>query len=174
MGYVVLIAYVATIFAANWFIGHVGTCVPDGPCLVPVGFGLEAPSGVLWIGAALFLRDGVQQTLGRRWAIGGIVAGALLSALLSPALALASGAAFLLGEASDMAVYTPLRQRGRVVAAILASGTVGSVVDSALFLWLAFGSLDFLAGQVAGKWEMTLLAAVGVWVWSRRDLRVAV
>jgi hypothetical protein len=37
---------------------------------------------------------------------------------------------------------------------------VGLLVDSVLFLLLAFGSLDFLAGQVVGKAWMTLLALV--------------
>lgn len=56
-----------------------------------------------------------------------------------------------------MAVYTPLEQRG-LIKAVLASNIVGIFVDSAIFLWLAFGSLDFLWGQVVGKVEMTLLA----------------
>jgi hypothetical protein len=34
---------------------------------------------------------------------------------------------------------------------VLASGVVGAAVDSALFLWLAFGSLDYLTGQIVGK-----------------------
>ena len=44
-------------------------------------------------------------------------------------------------------------------SAVLASGLAGSVVDSALFLSLAFGSIDYLAGQVLGKFWMSLLAA---------------
>ncbi|MEZ5888999.1 MAG: hypothetical protein R3D52_01315 [Xanthobacteraceae bacterium] len=32
------------------------------------------------------------------------------------------------------------------------------MVDSIVFLWLAFGSLDFLAGQVVGKAWMVLLS----------------
>ena len=40
------------------------------------------------------------------------------------------------------------------------SNTVGLMVDSALFLWLAFGSLAFFWGQVVGKAWMTLLAVV--------------
>jgi hypothetical protein len=38
---------------------------------------------------------------------------------------------------------------------------VGLVVDSVLFLALAFGSLEFLAGQVVGKaWVTALSVAV--------------
>lgn len=165
LGALALAGYISTVVAANWSIGHLGRCIPDGPCVIPVGFGLWAPSGVLWVGAALFLRDAVQDTLGRRWAIIGILAGAALSWFVAvPAIALASGAAFLLSEAADFVVYTPLRQRDQPLA-VLASGLVGSVVDSAVFLLLAFGSLALLAGQVLGKWEVTLLCAALVWVW---------
>ena len=137
---------------ANWLVQHVGTvCVPAGPCLVPVAPGLLAPSGVLAVGVALVLRDVVQRYLGAAWALGVIVAGTVLSTLVAPpSLVLASGAAFLLSELADFAVYTPLQRRGLVLA-VVASSAVGLVVDSLVFLTLAFGSLDFLAGQVVGK-----------------------
>jgi uncharacterized PurR-regulated membrane protein YhhQ (DUF165 family) len=126
-----------------------------------------APAGVLMAGAALSLRDGVQETMGRRWVAGGILAGAALSALISPQFALASGVAFLVSEAADMAVYTPLRERNRYGAVAL-SNTVGAVVDSALFLWLAFGSLDFIAGQIVGKWWVMLATLAIMWLWRQR------
>jgi len=159
------LAFIACIPAANWMIGHVGTvCVPQGPCLVPVapwgpgGHPLMAPSGVLMIGLALVLRDMVQRRLGRTVALVAIVAGAALSgAVAPPQLIVASAAAFLLSELADFAVYTPLQSRGLVLA-VLASSVVGLVVDSVLFLWLAFGSLEFLAGQILGKLWMVLLA----------------
>ena len=60
--YLTIAAFTLTIPAANWLIGNVGTmCIPDGPCLVPVGFGLAAPSGVLMIGIALVLRDALHE-----------------------------------------------------------------------------------------------------------------
>ncbi|WP_264861180.1 hypothetical protein, partial [Klebsiella pneumoniae] len=72
------------------------TCVPGGPCIIPVGFGLMAPSGVLMVGLALVLRDLVQRWLGLGWSLAGVAAGAALSWFVAPpALALASGAAFL-------------------------------------------------------------------------------
>ncbi|MDP3162492.1 MAG: VUT family protein, partial [Reyranella sp.] len=74
-----------------------------------------------------------------------------------PQLIVASTAAFLLSELADFAVYTPLQSRGLVLA-VLASSVVGLVVDSVLFLWLAFGSLDYIAGQILGKLWMVLLA----------------
>ncbi len=86
------------------------------------------------------------------------MAGAALSgAVAPPQLLVASATAFLLSELADFAVYTPLQSRGLVLA-VLASSVVGLVADSILFLWLAFGSLDYLAGQILGKLWMVLLA----------------
>jgi uncharacterized PurR-regulated membrane protein YhhQ (DUF165 family) len=65
-------------------------------------------------------------------------------------LALASGAAFVLSELADFALYTPL-QRRRLLLAVLVSAGAGLVVDSVVFLSLAFGSLAYLPGQVIGK-----------------------
>jgi uncharacterized PurR-regulated membrane protein YhhQ (DUF165 family) len=171
MRYLVLAAFLACIPAANWLIGNVGVkCIPNGPCLVPVGFGLLAPSGVPVIGAALVLRDFVQATLGPRWTVGAILLGAGLSALIAPpALVVASGTAFLLSELADMAVYTPLRER-RLGLAVLASGVVGAAVDSAAFLWLAFGSLAYIDGQIVGKLWASLAAFLILLAWRRREV----
>ena len=160
IGYVAFALFAATIPVANWLIGNVGTvCIPQGPCLVPVGFGLDAPSGVLMVGAALVLRDIVHERLGAVWALAAIAVGAVLSALLaSPALVVASIAAFALAELADFAVYAPLRKR-HLTAAVLVSGLVGSVIDSAVFLVLAFGSPAHIEGQVVGKMWMTVAAA---------------
>jgi uncharacterized PurR-regulated membrane protein YhhQ (DUF165 family) len=161
-GILALAGFAATIPAANWLISNVGVQFdPHGPHLIPVGFGLMAPSGVLMIGLALVLRDAVHELLGARWAVAAILLGAALSWFIAPAFAIASGVAFLLSEAADLAVYTPLR-RDRLWLAVLASGAVGAAVDSAVFLWLAFGSLDFLAGQVVGKLIMSGLAAAAL------------
>jgi len=58
-----------------------------------------------------------------------------------------------------MAVYAPL-QRKHLALAVLLSGIAGSAVDSAVFLWLAFGSMDFIGGQILGKIWASLAAAV--------------
>jgi uncharacterized PurR-regulated membrane protein YhhQ (DUF165 family) len=171
-GIVYLVLFCLTIPAANWLIGHVGTtCVPNGPCLIPVAPKLMAPSGVLMIGIALVLRDLVQRRLGVGVAALAILAGAAISAFLAPpALVIASAAAFLLSEFADLAVYTPLVRRGFVVAVVVSS-LIGLVVDSIVFLWLAFGSLDFLAGQIVGKAWMVLLSIPLVAWLRRRDER---
>ena len=172
-GVAFLALFALTIPAANWLIGHVGTkCVAGGPCLIPVAPGLMAPSGVIMIGLALVLRDLVQRRLGVRAAVFAVVAGAVLSALIAPpSLVLASAVAFLVAELADLAVFTPLQQRGLVLA-VLASSLVGLVVDSMLFLQLAFGSQQFLAGQVIGKaWMVLLVLPLVAWI-RRRDERL--
>jgi queuosine precursor transporter len=163
-----LVLFGLTIPAANWLIGNVGmVCVPEGPCLIPVAPAILAPSGVLMIGIALVLRDLVQRRLGIGVSTLAVLAGAALSALLAPpSLVLASAVAFLLSEFADLAVYTPLARR-RLVAAVVASSLVGLVVDSMVFLWLAFGSLEFLSGQIIGKTWM-VLASIPLIAWLRR------
>ena len=167
-GIVYVVLFGLTIPAANWLIGHAGTaCAPNGPCVIPVAPGLMAPSGVIMIGLALVLRDLVQRRLGVGIAIVAINVGAALSAVIAPpALVIASTVAFLMSEFADLAVYTPLARR-RLVAAVVASSMVGLVVDSIVFLYLAFGSLDFLLGQIVGKAWM-VVASIPFVAWLRR------
>ena len=152
LGLIAFAAFLALVPLANWMIQHIGTaCVPQGPCLVPVAPGLMAPSGVLTVGVALVLRDVVQRCLGLTFGLLAIVVGTGLSMLVAPtSLVVASGMAFLISEFADFAVYTPLQQR-RLMLAVVASSCLGLVVDSVVFLWLAFDSLAFLPGQVVGK-----------------------
>ena len=172
-GLVFLALFTACIPAANWLIQNVGTtCVPKGPCLIPVAPGVMAPTGVLVVGLAFVFRDLVQRRLGLAWSATAVVVGAGLSALFAPpSLVIASGVAFLLAEMADLLVYTPLQKR-RLVLAVALSSVVGLVVDSMVFLQLAFGSLDFLSGQVIGKAWM-VLAALPFVIWLRaRDNRI--
>lgn len=167
IGWTALVCFLGLIPLANWMIFHVGTvCPPGGPCLLPVAPGVLAPSGVVTVGAALVLRDVVQRCLGAPWSLAAIAAGTVLSTLVAPAaLVIASGTAFALSELADFAVYSPL-QRRRLVLAVIASACVGLTVDSIVFLTLAFGSLQFLPGQIIGK-----LWAVAISIPSIRLLR---
>jgi len=174
-GVVFLALFTACIPAANWLIQHVGTvCPPHGPCLIPVAPGLMAPSAVLVVGLAFVLRDMVQRRLGVGFAALAVIVGAALSALLAPpALVIASGVAFLVSEFADLAVYTPLQKR-RLLLAVVASSVVGLIVDSVIFLQLAFGDLTYLWGQVVGKAWMVLFAVPFI-VWLRsRDERLGI
>lgn len=163
IGAVAFAAFVATVWLANWLINRYGP--------VPVGFGLVAPAGVYVVGAAFLLRDIVHRTLGRWWVAGAIVTGATLAYTVSPRFAVASAVAFLFSELADMVVYTPLADRN-VTSAVLLSNTVGAVVDSLIFLTMAFGSLAFLNGQIVGKLWVTALALPFVFV-ARRHLEPA-
>ena len=165
--YALAAGFLACIPAANWLIGNVGTvCIPQGPCLIPVAPGLMAPSGVLMIGAALALRDAVQEALGRAWVLALVIAGAALSLLFSPpALAIASATAFLLSELLDFAIYDRLRRRA-LAWAVLLSGMAGAVLDSLLFSALAFGTVAWAPGLILAK--LYASAGYALWLWVRR------
>lgn len=152
--------YVGSIVLAAYLVAKYG--------VVPVGLGLYAPAGAYVIGITMVVRDLTQDQLGPKWTYAAILVGTGLAAAVSPTVALASAIAFLGSETIDMLVYTPLRVRGHVVPAILASNLVGTIVDSVLFLLIAFGSLEFLAGQVWAKLLSTALAAVIIGVLHKR------
>ena len=165
-----LAVYGASIIAANWLIRNWGTAVlPDGTHLVPVGFGLMAPSGTYAAGITFIARDIVQRTAGRTWSLVVIIPGAAVSALLSPRLALASATAFFFSELVDYAVFTPLQRRGLVLG-VFASGVAAAIADSTIFLTLAGIPLPVaLPGQLLGKiWIQ--LAATPIVAWLRPRL----
>lgn len=170
-GAVLVLLYMLSIPTANWLISNVGTnCIPNGPCLIPVAPGIMAPSGVLVIGVALVLRDLVQRQFGVIASLTCILAGTVVSTMVaSPSLVIASAAAFLFSELADFAVYTPLAKR-RFVLAVLLSCIAGAIVDSALFLWLAFGSFEHIEGQILGK----LYAALAFIIWRTLRNRVGI
>lgn len=174
-GFTYIVAFIACIPIANWMVGNIGTtCQPNGPCLIPVAPALMAPSGVVMIGLAFVLRDLVQRRLGRIWALGAIAVGVALSAAVAPPpLIVASATAFFISELADFLVYTPL-QRRRFVTAVVAGSTVGLLVDSVIFLWLAFGSLEFFWGQVIGKAWMVLISLPLIYWLRVRDSRTSV
>lgn len=155
----ILAAYIATIPLANWIVDRYG--------IVPVGFGLMAPAAVYVVGIAFTLRDLLHDAYGRIVVVLAILAGAAFSAVIAPRFALASATAFLVSELADLAVYSPLRDRNWI-GAVVASNVVGLVLDSVLFLWLAFGSFAFLPGQIVGKAWMTLAAVLVILTIRRR------
>jgi uncharacterized PurR-regulated membrane protein YhhQ (DUF165 family) len=160
-------AYLLSIPFANWLIDNFGKVqFENGPHVLNVGFGYSAPSGFLAIGFALVARDYVQELFGKRGALIAIFSGVILSFVVNPQLALASGAAFALGEISDFAIYTPIRKKS-IFAAVILSGLVGGLVDSLVFLKIAFGSFEYWQGQVLGKVYMSLIGAVFILLWAR-------
>ena len=94
--------------------------------------------------------------------MGGIIVGAILSYLLAnPFIAIASILAFGVSELIDFGAYTYVRKYGRALA-IAVSGLVGAIVDSIVFLYVAFGSLAYIEGQIVGKLIISLLAALAI------------
>lgn len=146
-------AFLLTIVAANWSIHRYG--------FVDVGFGYQAPAAVWFVALALVLRDLFQLGLGRRagtkprvWQVlvmlGVIAAGAGLSFAVADALvAAASGWAFAASEVLDFVIFTAIAPRW--TRAVFTAGLVAAVLDSLIFLSIAFGSLAFLPGQIIGK-----------------------
>ena len=149
-GIAFLAIYIGSIVLANWLVSRYG--------IIPIGFGLMAPAGVFAVGVTFPCRDYIQREM-PYLGIAAIIVGAGISWLISPVLAVASGATFLCSETADAIIYTPLRKRFQW--AILASGTVAIVVDSLLFLKLAHIPYSVaLTGQIVGKAEVLL--AVGL------------
>lgn len=144
LGFGALCGFIATIPVANAWLNHFGLW--DLPNLGPVA------SGVIWIGLAFVLRDLAQLILGRGWTWLAICLGITLSYFLAtPALALASGASFACSETMDALIYTPLANR-MFVRAVVVSGWLGSLVDSAIFMRIGFHSLS-------GWWQLGVVKA---------------
>jgi uncharacterized PurR-regulated membrane protein YhhQ (DUF165 family) len=172
-GLLFLALYCALIPLADYLSMHAGfACEPEGPCTFPVGFGLQATTGALPIGAAFVLRDYVQCRFGLAASASTVVMGAALAGFLaSPMLVVASALAMLVAGFADLLVYTALARRD-FVAAVIASSLLSSLIDSAVFLWVAFSSLELLAGQTLGKaWVVLLAYPVTRWLW-KRDQRI--
>lgn len=168
------LAFLATIVGANYALDRWG--------VVSIGFGLTATAGVYFAGLSFGLRDALHEAAGAKVVIGAVIVGAALSWLIEDnvsipgghaPIAVASGAAFLLSEFCDLAVYQPLRDRQWTVA-VIASNLVGAVVDTAVFIWLAFGSLEHMAGQIIGKAYMIAPALLIVGWLRYRERRTSV
>jgi uncharacterized PurR-regulated membrane protein YhhQ (DUF165 family) len=150
----VVVGYVGTIVASNWASTH-------WPAL-RVGL-LVVPAGTLWAGATFTLRDLLHDALGARGVAVAIAVGAGLSWLLASAhIAVASVVAFAVSELIDSAIYARLRTRSRL-RAMVGSNVAGLVVDSVLFVPLAFGSFAAVPGQIIGKTAATIVT-VGVFL----------
>jgi uncharacterized PurR-regulated membrane protein YhhQ (DUF165 family) len=161
--------FVGTVIGANWALNHYG--------IITILPGLQAPAGVLFAGAAFGLRDALHEQGGRLWVLTAIAVGAVVSYVIEDAvtlpdgvvpIAVASATAFAVSELADFAAYEPVARNWGWSFAVALSNTVGAVVDSLLFLWLAFGSFAYLQGQVVGKVLMVIPALVLVGVLRRR------
>lgn len=160
------VGMLAAVLAANYVTTRFG--------MVPVGFGLAATAGTYFAGMTFILRDILQDTAGKAATLAVIAVGALLSFLVAdPFIALASAVAFALAELADLAVYTPLRKRGYIRAAVT-SNVVGAFIDTVAFLFIAgFPVLLALPGQMVGKLLVTVVFVVAVAAVRAQRQRVA-
>jgi uncharacterized PurR-regulated membrane protein YhhQ (DUF165 family) len=159
--------------------------------------GDAAPGGTYLIGLALALVELAHRTAPTRregWVnaqvmIGcGFAASALLAAYIalvdaSPAafpgqhlgeladtwrIVGASLAAFLVSETTDNALGAWMRGRFHDAWRVLATNAVSAPLDSVVFLLLAFGSLEFLKGQLEAKLAATVLIGLPLVLAARR------
>lgn len=158
--YVICIV-VANVLAARW--------------VISLPFGLAVPAGAFAIAPVFSLRDGIHEKWGRRGAYVMIGVAMLISWGLSvltgdrllSRVTLASVFAFAMNEALDTEIYHKLRSHSKLLA-VLGSNAVSSLVDSVLFIWVAFGPLwNLMIGQYIIK--MILAAGVGVWMTKQSD-----
>lgn len=145
--------FIGLVAASNWLTAKYGL------------IGGFVTAGTFTAGLVLAARDAVRETAGVWASLACIAAGVAVSAFMaSPALALASGAAFAVSELADTAVYEPLRRRSRT-RALAWSNLIGSVVDSIVFLTLAgFPLWPAILSQIAVKWAVCValpLLAIG-------------
>jgi len=156
-----------TMKKAIWLLAFIGSIVIANLCttqfgLVPIGFGLMVTAGTFAAGFALIARDAVQVTSGNKIVLLAILGGAAVSAITSnPAIAFASGVAFLVSEIVDFAVFTPLKTKN-LARAVVISSVVSAPVDTVLFLHLAgFGvTWQAVLGQFIVKTALALIAAI--------------
>lgn len=104
----------------------------------------------LMVGAIFIARDYAQRAIGHNIAFAMLIALALTLQVSGPALAIASGAAFLVSEVADWAVYTflsrPFSER------VLISTFVAAPIDTIAFL---YGATFSHAGGEALSWSNT-------------------
>lgn len=165
MRYTWTILFLSTIVVANWLTTEFG--------FVAVGFGLAATAGTYAAGLALGLRDVLQDHAGRLWVLGTILVGGGISYIAAdPFIAVASVTAFTVSELADWLIYTPLRGKAesggaRWSGAVTASNLVGAIIDTAIFVGIAFGAAAIsgaMAGQLVGKLWATLMVLIPFWI----------
>jgi uncharacterized PurR-regulated membrane protein YhhQ (DUF165 family) len=149
--------------------------------------GLVAPGGTFLIGIALAMIELAHRTApGRREGFlnaqvmvsCGWVASAILAAYLailnvmSPddplfdrlagtwRIVAASLVAFAISETVDNTFGTWLRDRIPDAARVVATNAVSVPLDSVVFLLIAFGSLEFIEGQIVVKYAATVLVGI--------------
>lgn len=161
--------YVGLMPLINWSFAAVPTFpIPEG-----FGGGQFQPLAVV-TGLVLVVRDFAQREIGNR-VLAAMIIGLLFSTMTSwIVVVIASGAAFLISELVDWAIYTfskrPLSQR------IMLSSAASAPLDQVVFIYLASFVVPgiFAWGTVvAGIISKLAGAAVVAWVVARQEARTA-
>jgi queuosine precursor transporter len=76
--------------------------------------------------------------------------------------------AFLVSETIDNSFGAWLRDRVHDAVRVVATNAVSVPLDSVVFLLVAFGSLEFLEGQIVVKYVMTVIVGVPLVLGLRR------
>jgi uncharacterized PurR-regulated membrane protein YhhQ (DUF165 family) len=140
-------AYLASILLANILVITFGI-IHIGP--------LHFPAGAIVIGFTFTLRDFVQLRWGKAGCWWWMLGACLITLALNWQIALASSAAFLVGEGVDWLVFTftdrPIHER------MILSNLFGTPLDSAVFVAIAFGfQWQFVWGQTLVKFASSVL-----------------
>lgn len=83
-------------------------------------------------------------------------------------IVLGSLVAFLVSQTVDNGIGAWLRGRVHDAVRVLVSNAVSAPLDSAVFLLVAFGSLQFLGGQIQAKYAATLVLGLPLVLLLRR------
>ena len=86
-------------------------------------------------------------------------------------IVLGSLVAFLISETIDNSFGAWLRDRVHDAVRVVATNAVSVPLDSVVFLLVAFGSLEFIEGQIVVKYAVTLVFGVPLVLVLRRYLR---
>jgi queuosine precursor transporter len=153
--------------------------------------GLQAPGGTFLIGIALSMieiahrtaesrRDGflnAQMMVACGWVASAILAGYLaILNVMSPEDPLFDRLAgtwriVAVSETVDNSFGAYLRDRIHDAWRVVATNAISVPLDSVVFLFVAFGSLDFIKGQIFVKYVATLVVGVPLVVVLRRYVR---
>ena len=160
--------------------------------------GLTAPGGTFLIGIALSMIEIAHRTAPTRregfvnaqvmvacgWVASVILAGYLaILNVMSPEdplfdrlagtwrIVAASLLAFAVSETIDNSLGTWMRDRVHDAWRVVGTNAVSVPLDSIVFLLVAFGSLEFISGQIVVKYAATLLVGVPLVLLLRRHVK---
>jgi uncharacterized PurR-regulated membrane protein YhhQ (DUF165 family) len=151
---ILVVSYLAAIVTANLLVSALGPA-----SVLPIAF--------LFIGFDLVCRDVLHDAwrTGLKWKMSGLIlVGGLLTYLINVdarQIAIASTVAFASAGLADTIIYHLLRHRPRLFR-MNVSNVAAALVDSVLFLTIAFGWSPVILSLVVAQWGVKVLGG-GIW-----------